>query len=1394
MYPITTQFKQLIKEPNRGSYLNAKILINNVEYKDENIVNITLDETVNPDDGFVLGSVASQKLNLSLINYDNVEISDVEDAIVKPYVGLEVGGVIEYVPLGVFYVEKPIKDKGRLELTCFDNMTKMEKSYHSQLTYPTSINQVALEISQIAGVTLVSDLPNTFIPKMNNVTLRDAISYISAFVGGFARFNRDGELEITSYIDSDEEITADNYIDLTTAENPFVIGKIGCRVPTEGGHVELVTGDGGTGVYFEHPFMTQEQLDLIYDNLKDLVYMPYEMKWQGNPALMAGDKVTITDVNDNVYRTIVMEQQITYTGGLSATAAAKAQTETAQEFSYSGTISDRLEKIEEKQEREDPDITPSKPINLTATGLYENIMLMWNYDGASNVDYYEVYASQTKGFVPKQENLAWQGKTSSYDYYAKAGETWYFLVRGINNHGTAGPFSDEVSADTRKIMTDDILFGSITADLLEENLNLANKLDQGTLDWINEDPLYEIQQSEKRILYDVGNRIGDVLNDISLIDEEMGDLHYQDTQINERIDGLNTTVQNTAGTVNELTGVVDHHTTQISNWEQRAEGFEQSVINVEGDLENAWAEISVFQQTATDLTLSVGEVRADLDGLEIGGRNLANSNNVTTSLATKSGYIYTLTRNGTGNPFIRISGETFEDDTEYVATFKVRKISGTVTTMAGHQVSQGRNVTVFRDGELVNDSSWSTGDRSYPDDNETHSYEVRFKTINDVMSSTTPDWYIQPNRPSYGEDYEVEIWDFQLEKGNKATDWTPAPEDMADRANLISYINLSTEGVRIHGERVHISGQTLIDDAVIGTAAIADLAVSRAHLQHAIIDDIHVNNMSGTKIIAKTIGVDQLNVANLAAITANLGTVTAGILQAGNSNTYFNLNTSELHMANADITLGGGANIDFLSNNNTLKYDLNNRKAGLLVGRSISNTYPFVAMGAVNLGQPLSATDSAGFSGFIANTNAREGEDGIQNSVVGRVFHVRDGATSWDKGFRFDLNSNDPTLSLINANAYNYNLATSSSQFSNIYSEALTFFAIEGDTQGLIFSGGGSYQHSITRRAGTRELAIYPHRYTGEDIFRIRSHDAKTSYRDEFVIKNDRSVEIHNTLNLANPSGASQGVLFGTGSQQHSMTSHASDNYLVFYPQRYSGQDIFRIRSHHQRGSYQNELRILNNGNLTVRGNFQGDLTGNATSANTATTSSRATNADNATRATTATNLSGGSVSATSISGSSLYISGLITSPATRSNSWPDSSANMFVSTSGQFYRTTSARKYKQDIKKIDADYVDNFFYNAIPVQYRAKNAPERGLFYGYIADDVAKIDRRMVDFDEEGNPEGFNYDRVGVILHAKMLIESKRTTILEDRMDEKDLQIQYLQQKVKQQDKKIKQLEEMVA
>ena len=368
MYNVTQTFLDKIKSYSRS--FDSSITIRDVTFTEDDIISISLSEDVNPADSFMLGSVASNVLEIEIMNVPESLILD--GAKVTAKIGVNTGSSFEYVPLGVFWVDEIKKDGYSVKLICVDNMIKFEKAYFSNLSYPASINSVAQEICTKAGIELATNLPNTPINKIEGYTYREAISFIASFLGGFARFNRLGKLEIVSYAITNVRI--ENQFSFTTNEKPFTIGKISCQV----GENILTAGSSGNEIQLENPIMTQTQLNNIYNALKTLNYMPYDMEYEGNPALMAGDKITIVGPDDVVYNTLLMRHKISYTGGLNATAGAVGKTEQGQEFNSGGSLKNSVSRmvieqanikilLAEKATIEDLTATNAKVENLYAT-------------------------------------------------------------------------------------------------------------------------------------------------------------------------------------------------------------------------------------------------------------------------------------------------------------------------------------------------------------------------------------------------------------------------------------------------------------------------------------------------------------------------------------------------------------------------------------------------------------------------------------------------------------------------------------------------------------------------------------------------------------------------------------------------------------------------------------------------------------------------------------------------------------------------------------------------------------------------------------------------------------------------------------------------------------------
>lgn len=84
----------------------------------------------------------------------------------------------------------------------------------------------------------------------------------------------------------------------------------------------------------------------------------------------------------------------------------------------------------------------------------------------------------------------------------------------------------------------------------------------------------------------------------------------------------------------------------------------------------------------------------------------------------------------------------------------------------------------------------------------------------------------------------------------------------ATKGELIAQINISPETILIDGKRIHITGTTSIDNAVIKTAMIADAAITNAKIQSLDAAKITTGYLAAARILAGSITSDKLTIAN----------------------------------------------------------------------------------------------------------------------------------------------------------------------------------------------------------------------------------------------------------------------------------------------------------------------------------------------------------------------------------------------------------------------------------------------------------------------------------------------------------------------------------------------------
>lgn len=357
MYLTSDLFKQIIKSDNRAFTLRVTFN-SSTELTSTTIQNVTLDEIINSSESLTMGCACSNKITLNLMNAPT-DI-DYENSTMKVEVGLLIESrpiTYEYVPLGVFYNPTPESNNNfkNLKLTAFDGFSKITGNYDATVSSTTTLqalyDDIKGQLYSKFGVVLKSRVcPNytiTNFPYIENITYIQAIGYLAGCLGGMARFDRLGELEIVWYEDFGEQI------DLTMqfmngfvrkTKNELVVTSI--STGTNENPIVLGYGVNGTNINFENPYITSAIAKDVFNKVQNLVYAPSQVKWRGNPAIQAGDIISVLDKDGAEHTVLVMNHSLKIGGGLSDTIECKGATETTTQFSNNfETTSKKIERM-----------------------------------------------------------------------------------------------------------------------------------------------------------------------------------------------------------------------------------------------------------------------------------------------------------------------------------------------------------------------------------------------------------------------------------------------------------------------------------------------------------------------------------------------------------------------------------------------------------------------------------------------------------------------------------------------------------------------------------------------------------------------------------------------------------------------------------------------------------------------------------------------------------------------------------------------------------------------------------------------------------------------------------------------------------------------------------------
>lgn len=279
------------------------------------------------------------------------------------------------------------------------------------------------------------------------------------------------------------------------------------------------------------------------------------------------------------------------------------------------------------------------------------------------------------------------------------------------------------------------------------------------------------------------------------------------TKVGGQVVQLKDEYNQTVATVNSINSTIAIHTTKIDALTNQITGVETKANTLERDLEGT-------KSTVSASSTKIEEVNSKVDNIQIGGRNIIPNSYINTT-STKYGFEF--------------RDFKLEANTEYAFTINGR-VNGNIS---------GKKAVVF-----IYENSWNILIKSLGiDSSKDTSVSLTFKTPPDYPPDTEMHLacYYYPGGSENDGGSATINW-VKLEKGNKPTDWTAAPEDT--QAKITEAHDLATSADTKAGT-AQTTAETAKTDATNAhnLATTADAKAVEAH-NLATSADNKINNLS----------------------------------------------------------------------------------------------------------------------------------------------------------------------------------------------------------------------------------------------------------------------------------------------------------------------------------------------------------------------------------------------------------------------------------------------------------------------------------------------------------------------------------------------------------------------
>ena len=389
---VSDEFKEIVK--SNSITASAKIIFPNLNltilpHATDNLKSSLADLTIYDkccDNGKYIGNAVSKKVELSIINKDNLDLADQEFEL---YVGVKLSnGEYEYIPYGNFIVTAytDTKSNNKFKIEAYDYMTKLN-GYFSNILYNKKTNPNGLKIDYPIKLKdfkekilsyMKIDYVNQTLPNDNfdikveinfdGYTIRNVIAKIAELQGTFARINRENKMEFCLQTQTDEEIPLSSMNNKQEINNRYgPVNVVSLTMKNVKGENVTLRDDKSIDKYGENtieiqdnPFVYTEALrekaiEELYSALDGFSYYPINFNWKARLYTDGSDIIKVYDMRNKKWvNSIIMNQTIKIPATRQSTLESPALTKTQvanQYISQSKQANTRTEIMVDKQEQ-----------------------------------------------------------------------------------------------------------------------------------------------------------------------------------------------------------------------------------------------------------------------------------------------------------------------------------------------------------------------------------------------------------------------------------------------------------------------------------------------------------------------------------------------------------------------------------------------------------------------------------------------------------------------------------------------------------------------------------------------------------------------------------------------------------------------------------------------------------------------------------------------------------------------------------------------------------------------------------------------------------------------------------------------------------------------------------